>query len=104
MRTHFGKYVFNEHKVCLNPDTIEIDSQTRVKVAQCGDDSWVYGFSYAWGGSPCMRDIEVCTTKDDAIRECLMRLNVVLSRHKDCKASAKLIREKLFETRQLTLF
>lgn len=54
MRTSYGKYTFNEHKVCLNPDIVEIQEWTRVEVAQCGEDAWVYGYTYDWGGSPCM--------------------------------------------------
>lgn len=104
MRTTFGKYVYNEHKVCINPDTIEICDYTRVEIAQCGDDTWVYGYKYYWGGSPCMRDIDVCLTRDEAIREGLKRLLKNLEHHKDCRAAAKIVREKLFETRQLSLF
>lgn len=104
MRTSFGKYIFNEHKVCLNPDIVKIQEWTRVEVAQCGEDAWVHGYTYDWGRSPCMRDINVCATRDEAIRNGLTRLLRNLEQRKDCKDAAKLVREKLFETRQLSLF
>lgn len=104
MRTTFGKYTYNEHKVCINPDVVDIDTTTRIEISQCGENAWVYGYTYDWGGSPCMRDIDVCATKEEAIREALKRLLKNLKHHPNCKASAKLVREKLFETRQLTLF
>ena len=68
------KYEFNKHGVCTNPDIISIEGYTRVEVAQCGDGAWVNGLTTLNGGSPCMRDIDVAPTKEDAIREGLKRL------------------------------
>lgn len=67
-------YEFNKHGVCINPDIIHIEDYTRVEVARCGKDAWVHGLKTLTGGSPCMRDVDVAPTKEDAIREGLKRL------------------------------
>lgn len=103
-KTRYGDFIFNKHGVCVNYERIEIDNNTRVEIAQCGDNAWVYGFSYSWGGSPCMRDVDVCKTREQAIKRGLSHLLLCLEQHSDSKAAAKIVRQKLFDTRQLTLF
>lgn len=102
--TKYRDFIFNEHKVCTNPEIINLEKWTWVEVAQCGDNAWVYGYRYDWGGSPCMRDVDVCDTREQAVKQGLKELLKQLEQRSDCKAAAKIVREKLFETRQLTLF
>ena len=56
IRTQFGKYVFNDCDICLNPEkeviAIEKKSNTfRVEIswASCGNGLWSYGLSYNIG-------------------------------------------------------
>ena len=55
--TSFGKYDFNDHDVCLNPDTttIKVDDKggygyyVVFKLANCGNGLWTFGLDYSTG-------------------------------------------------------
>jgi hypothetical protein len=80
MRTayKFGKYEYNKHNVCRNPDMIQIDKYTGIKVAQCDEDKWVYGYNTYMASSPCMRDVMVCETRERAVLLALEALRYAL--------------------------
>lgn len=116
MVTYYNNFMFNEHNVCINSQLIVLDPYTMVKVAQCGENSWVYGYSYICGSSPCMRDIDVCNTRKSAIYQGLKKLLSLLNDHikrdsymlskKSAIKTANLIKDKLKEMQpvQLSLF
>lgn len=80
MSTYYGIYEYNEHNVCVNPDIVTVDNHTWVKVAQRSEDEWVYGFWYYNGSSPCMRGVEVCESREHAIKCALKALLAALER------------------------
>lgn len=48
--TTFGKYTFNDHDICLNPDVVELNVKNgsyayyvNIKYAECGNGIWVFG-------------------------------------------------------------
>ena len=56
-RTQYGRYIFNENDICLNPDKETVSVQDgpfgyslTIKMAECGNGIWVYGLSYCCGG------------------------------------------------------
>lgn len=52
----FGKYTFNDHDVCINPDVEEINVKggaygyyVRIKYAECGNGIWTFGIDHSTG-------------------------------------------------------
>lgn len=51
--TSIGKYTFNDHDICMNPDTMTIKVDVKnaygcgvqIRVADCGNGLWVYGLA-----------------------------------------------------------
>ena len=61
IRTQIGRYIFNEHDICLNPERerISVSDGTwgwyvDIMTAECGNGVWVYGLQYNLGdGGGC---------------------------------------------------
>ena len=56
IRTKIGKYTFNDCDVCLNPETLTIQSKggnwgyyVTLKWADCGNGLWAFGLDYSTG-------------------------------------------------------
>lgn len=52
----FGKYTFNDHDICINPDVVDLTVKggaygyfVRINYAECGNGVWVFGLDYATG-------------------------------------------------------
>ena len=52
----FGKYVFNDHDICINADKVRLDVKdgsfgyyVHIKYAECGNGIWVFGLDYSTG-------------------------------------------------------
>lgn len=51
-----GKFIFNDHDICINPDVDEIVAKSgafgyyvHIKTAYCGNGLWSYGIDYSTG-------------------------------------------------------
>lgn len=61
IRTKIGKYTFNDCDICLNPETLTIQSKggawgynVTLKWADCGNGLWAFGLDYNFGtGGGC---------------------------------------------------
>lgn len=54
--TTFGKYIFNDHDICLNPDRVAISAKDgsfgyniEIMYAWCGNGLWSFGIHYNLG-------------------------------------------------------
>ena len=70
-------YRFNEHNVCLNPDSIYIGKYIRIDLAEY-DGMWFaglhYGFTHIFYGSPCAKSKENYPTKNEALKNAIKKL------------------------------
>lgn len=72
IRTQIGRYIFNEHDICLNPDKETVSVQDgasgyylTIKMAECGNGVWVYGLSYCCGSEGgCFGALWACRDSD----------------------------------------
>ena len=56
IHTTIGRYTFNDHDICLNPDSVEFNIKKGaygcnavIKYADCGNGLWSFGLNYAIG-------------------------------------------------------
>lgn len=54
IHTTFGRYTFNDHDICLNPDSVEFNIKNggygcnaSIKYADCGNGLWNFGLDYS---------------------------------------------------------
>lgn len=70
-------YRFNEHNVCLNPDSIYIGKYIRIDLAEY-DGTWFaglhYEFTHVFYGSPCAKSKENYPTKNEALKNAIKKL------------------------------
>lgn len=68
---------FNEHDVCINPETIYIGKEILVELAEY-DNVWVYGlhygFTHIFRGYPCKKSKENFPTRDEALKYVIKKL------------------------------